>query len=82
MLRHSPVDAGSLLEGGGQILRLSLALAVILGIEKLKIHNIRGKRRNPGMRPQHLKSVEAVASFFKDGPDFPWFLKIIWCNKT
>ena len=55
------------MEGGGQVLRLSSALAVILGIEKLKIHSIRGKRRNPGMRPQHLKGIEAVSTFLKDG---------------
>lgn len=46
---------GSLLEGGGQILRISSALSAILGIP-IKIHSIRAGRSTPGLRPQHLTS--------------------------
>ncbi len=51
---------GSMLEGGGQILRVSVALSAVTGTA-IKIFNIRAKRSNPGLRPQHLKAVEAVA---------------------
>lgn len=51
---------GSFGEGGGQILRTSLALAALLGKE-VKIVNIRAKRRNPGLRPQHLTAVRTLA---------------------
>lgn len=52
---------GSYGEGGGQIVRTSLSLAMITG-KPLKLTNIRGKRKKPGLRPQHLTSVEACAS--------------------
>lgn len=51
---------GSMGEGGGQILRTSLALAALLGRE-IKIINIRAKRPRPGLQRQHLISVKAVA---------------------
>jgi RNA 3'-terminal phosphate cyclase (ATP) len=51
---------GSYGEGGGQILRTSLALSAITG-EPVRIENIRGRRRQPGLRPQHLTGVRAVA---------------------
>lgn len=47
-------------EGGGQILRSSLALAAVLGKE-VRIFNIRAGRPNPGLRPQHLTGAKAVA---------------------
>jgi RNA 3'-terminal phosphate cyclase (ATP) len=47
-------------EGGGQILRSSLTLAALTG-KPLHIHSIRANRRNPGLRPQHLAAVEAIA---------------------
>ncbi len=52
---------GSMLEGGGQILRTSIALASVLG-EPVKVTNIRAKRKNPGLRPQHLTAIKSVAS--------------------
>jgi RNA 3'-terminal phosphate cyclase (ATP) len=52
---------GSYGEGGGQIVRTSLSLAMITG-KPLKLTNIRGKRKKPGLRPQHLTSVQASAS--------------------
>ena len=51
---------GSYGEGGGQILRTSLALSAILG-KPFTIHHIRSKRRNPGLQPQHLEAVEALS---------------------
>lgn len=51
---------GSIGEGGGQILRTSLALAALLGRE-VKIINIRAKRPRPGLQRQHMVSVQAVA---------------------
>jgi len=47
-------------EGGGQILRTSLALACITG-KNLHIENIRAARRNPGLARQHLSCVHAAA---------------------
>jgi RNA 3'-terminal phosphate cyclase (ATP) len=52
---------GSYGEGGGQILRTSLSLAAITG-RSLKLVNIRGKRKKPGLRPQHLTGVQACAA--------------------
>lgn len=46
-------------EGGGQILRTSLALAALTG-EKLVVVNIRTGRPNPGLRAQHLSAVRAM----------------------
>ncbi len=51
---------GSYGEGGGQVLRTSLALAAITG-KSVRIENIRARRRKPGLAPQHLASVRAVA---------------------
>ncbi|MEJ7597077.1 MAG: RNA 3'-terminal phosphate cyclase [Kofleriaceae bacterium] len=51
---------GSRGEGGGQILRTSLALSVITG-RPLRMHNIRAGRAKPGLRRQHLACVEAAA---------------------
>ena len=51
---------GDILEGGGQILRTSVALSSI-GKKPLKIFNIRAKRSPPGLRGQHLNAVKAVA---------------------
>ncbi len=52
---------GSMGEGGGQILRTSLAMASVLG-KPVRIVNIRAKRKNPGLQRQHLVSVKAVAA--------------------
>jgi len=48
-------------EGGGQILRTSLALACVLG-QAVEIINIRRFRKKPGLQPQHLTAVKAAAS--------------------
>ena len=51
---------GSQGEGGGQILRTSLALSMCLG-KAFQIHNIRATRAKPGLQPQHLAAVKAAA---------------------
>jgi len=51
---------GSLGEGGGQILRTSLALAALLR-QPVKIDNIRANRAQPGLKTQHLAGVLALA---------------------
>lgn len=51
---------GSYGEGGGQILRTSLALSSITGLP-LHIRDIRKHRRQPGLRPQHLTAAQAIA---------------------
>lgn len=51
---------GSYGEGGGQILRTSLALSALLR-QPIEITNIRAKRNRPGLRPQHLTGVRALA---------------------
>jgi RNA 3'-terminal phosphate cyclase (ATP) len=50
---------GNIGEGGGQILRTSLALSCITGRE-LHIENIRAARRNPGLAKQHISCVLAA----------------------
>ena len=50
---------GSYGEGGGQILRTAIALSAILG-EEIEIYNIRAKRKNPGLRNQHLWGIKLV----------------------
>ncbi|MDX2043473.1 MAG: RNA 3'-terminal phosphate cyclase [Acidobacteriota bacterium] len=51
---------GSIGEGGGQILRTSLALSLITG-KPFRIEKIRAGRRTPGLLRQHLTSVKAAA---------------------
>jgi RNA 3'-terminal phosphate cyclase (ATP) len=50
---------GSLGEGGGQILRASLSLAMITG-QPVVIEHIRAKRPKPGLMRQHLACVLAA----------------------
>lgn len=52
---------GSHGEGGGQILRTSLALSIITR-RPLVIRNIRAGRAKPGLRRQHLTCVQAAAA--------------------
>jgi RNA 3'-terminal phosphate cyclase (ATP) len=52
---------GSAGEGGGQILRTSLALAMCTG-QPVTIDRIRAKRPKPGLMRQHLVCVQAAAA--------------------
>ncbi len=47
-------------EGGGQLLRTALALAVLAG-RRVRLANIRGNRPKPGLAAQHLTAVQALA---------------------
>ena len=47
-------------EGGGQVVRTALTLAVLTG-QPTHIHHIRANRRRPGLAPQHLTGVQAMA---------------------
>jgi RNA 3'-phosphate cyclase len=51
---------GSYGEGGGQILRTALSLAAVTGAP-VRIERIRAGRPKPGLRPQHLTAVQALA---------------------
>jgi len=51
---------GSFGEGGGQILRTSLALSVVTG-KPFRIRKIRAGRKKPGLGRQHLTAVGAAA---------------------
>ena len=71
---------GSHGEGGGQILRTALSLSLLTG-RPFRMTSIRANRDKPGLRPQHLKAVEAAASSWASrsdrrhgwiaGPGFP-----------
>lgn len=52
---------GSQGEGGGQLLRTSLSLAAICG-RPFTLFNLRAGRAKPGLQPQHLTAVRAVAA--------------------
>jgi RNA 3'-phosphate cyclase len=51
---------GSHGEGGGQILRTSLALSLITG-KPFHMRKVRAGRAKPGLQPQHRMSVQAAA---------------------
>lgn len=52
---------GSLGEGGGQVLRSALTLAMVTG-QPFRIMQIRARRAKPGLMRQHLVAVQAAAS--------------------
>ncbi|UCH89505.1 MAG: RNA 3'-terminal phosphate cyclase [Thermoplasmata archaeon] len=51
---------GSVGEGGGQILRTSIALSALTQ-KPIRINNIRSNRPKPGLAAQHLTSIKAVS---------------------
>ncbi len=53
---------GSRGSGGGQVLRTSIGLSALLN-KPVRVSNIRAGRCNPGLRPQHLEGIKAVADF-------------------
>jgi RNA 3'-terminal phosphate cyclase (ATP) len=57
---HTLTIDGSFGEGGGQILRSSLALSLVTG-KSLVIERIRANRKKPGLMNQHLAAVKAAA---------------------
>lgn len=50
---------GSMMEGGGQLLRMATSYSAILG-EPIEVYNIRAKRKDPGLKPQHLTTLNAA----------------------
>jgi RNA 3'-terminal phosphate cyclase (ATP) len=52
---------GSFGEGGGQILRSSLALSLVKG-QSFRLENIRARRKKTGLLAQHLTAVQAAAA--------------------
>lgn len=52
---------GSYGEGGGQLVRTAAALAALTG-RPFRLRNIRARRPKPGLAPQHLTAVRAVAT--------------------
>src|SRR6516165_9130406 len=52
---------GSVGDGGGQILRTSLALSLLTG-KAFHLSKARAGRDRPGLQPQHLMSVRAAAA--------------------
>ncbi len=52
---------GSHGEGGGQILRTALSLSTITA-RAFRLVNIRARRPNPGLLPQHLSALHAAAA--------------------
>lgn len=59
LVEHIHID-GSQGEGGGQIVRSSLALSLVTG-RPFIIENLRGRREKPGLARQHLTAVRAAA---------------------
>jgi len=56
---------GSFGEGGGQVVRTSLALSLLTG-KPFRMRNVRARRKpKPGLQPQHLMSVRAAARIGK-----------------
>ncbi len=51
---------GSYGEGGGQVIRTSIALSAVTG-KSVCIKNIRVKRPKPGLSPQHLEALRCIA---------------------
>ncbi|TFY56043.1 hypothetical protein EVG20_g9088 [Dentipellis fragilis] len=51
---------GSVLEGGGQLLRVAIALSVLLA-KPIAIDNIRGNRKPPGLKHQHAAGLRLAA---------------------
>jgi RNA 3'-terminal phosphate cyclase (ATP) len=51
---------GAQMSGSGTIVRYAVALAALLG-KRVRIINARERRREPGLRPQHVTGVRACA---------------------
>jgi RNA 3'-terminal phosphate cyclase (ATP) len=60
-MREQVTIDGSMGEGGGQILRSSLALSLVTG-RRFRIDGIRAGRAKPGLLRQHLTGVRAAAA--------------------
>jgi len=50
---------GSMMEGGGQLLRMAITYSALTGTS-VRVRNIRAGRKPPGLKPQHLTTLKAV----------------------
>lgn len=55
---------GSVLEGGGAILRIASALSAITG-KPIHVFNIRKGRKKTGLKTQHLLGIQALSQLYK-----------------
>jgi RNA 3'-terminal phosphate cyclase (ATP) len=55
---------GSLYSGSGTIVRQAVAFSALTG-QPIHLVNARAKRDKPGLRPQHIRVVEAIADLVK-----------------
>lgn len=56
---------GSMMEGGGQILRIATTLSCKLA-KSIKITNIRHNRPKPGLAAQHLSSIKSAINLYSN----------------
>ena len=56
---------GSILEGGGQILRLSVSLSYLLN-KNIDINKIRGLRNIPGLQKQHYAGLKFLEELYQN----------------
>ncbi|MCS6896521.1 MAG: hypothetical protein NZM29_00985, partial [Nitrospira sp.] len=51
---------GSRFSGSGAVVRQAVAFSALTG-QSVRVVNVRAKRDKPGLRPQHLRVIEAIA---------------------
>jgi len=59
---------GSRFSGSGTIVRQAVAFSALTG-RSIRVVNARAKREKPGLRPQHLRVIEAVAELVNAGTE-------------
>jgi RNA 3'-terminal phosphate cyclase (ATP) len=55
---------GSMGEGGGQILRSAITISTLIG-KPVEVINIRSNRKNPGLKQQHVSTIQLLSKLFK-----------------
>jgi RNA 3'-terminal phosphate cyclase (ATP) len=56
----APARTGSILEGGGQVVRVTSALSALLGVP-IRLDKIRAGRAKGGLAAQHAAGLKLVA---------------------
>jgi RNA 3'-terminal phosphate cyclase len=51
---------GAAHSGSGTIVRQAVACAALTG-QAVRVRNTRARRRHPGLRPQHLRAIQAIS---------------------